>query len=52
LRGALRTLAATGWDALAMPLHRSRSSEAARMLRRYRDLAAPARADRRESFTP
>jgi hypothetical protein len=40
LRGTLQTLALTGWHALLMPLHRSRSREAARVRRRYRDLAA------------
>lgn len=45
LRGTLQTLALTGWHALLMPLHRSRSREAARVRRRYRDLAAADRAD-------
>jgi hypothetical protein len=45
LRGALRSLAITGWHGLVMPLHRSRSREAARVLRRYRDLGIAARAD-------
>jgi hypothetical protein len=45
LRGALRSLAITGWHGLVIPLHRSRSREAAGVLRRYRDLRIAARAD-------
>jgi hypothetical protein len=51
LRATLQTLALTGWHSLVMPLHRSRSKEAARVRRRYHDLAATARADR-ETLIP
>jgi hypothetical protein len=51
LRGTLQTLALTCWRSLVMPLHRSRSKEAARVRRRYHDLATAARADR-ETLIP
>jgi hypothetical protein len=51
LRGTLQTLALTGWHALVTPLHRSRSKEAARVLRRCRDLATANRAGR-ETLIP
>jgi hypothetical protein len=50
LRGALRSLAMTGWHWLIVPLHQSRSREAARTLQRYRGLIEQARANSDETF--
>jgi hypothetical protein len=50
LRDALRSLAMTGWHWLIVPLHQSRSREAARTLQRYRGLIKQARANSDETF--
>jgi hypothetical protein len=45
-RGMLQSLALTCWHSVVTPLHRSRSQEAARVLRRCHDLVTTARANR------
>jgi hypothetical protein len=52
LRGTLRVLAVSGWHLLVMPLHQARSREAARVLRRYRNLVDPVCRDIRERWIP